>query len=90
MATVGSLDPSHNLQVNYVISFLFCLDLILHACKILIRCDSFGILNSASKQGVSRARLFRMVHNNSVGVSKKIHHLAWESAHSLTRIQPKA
>jgi len=50
MATVGSLDPSHNLQVNYVISFLFCLDLILHACKILIRCDSFEILNFTSKQ----------------------------------------
>ena len=33
--------------------FLFHLDLILHAYKILIRCDSFGILNFASKQGVN-------------------------------------
>ena len=48
---LGSLDSSHNLQVNYAISFLFRLNLILHACKILIRCDSFGILNFASKQG---------------------------------------
>ena len=32
--------------------FLSCLDLILHAYKILIRCDSFGILNFATKQGL--------------------------------------
>ena len=53
MTYLGSLDPSRNLQANYAISFfLFRLDLILHACKIPIRCDSFGIsLNFISKQG---------------------------------------
>ena len=50
MAYLGSLDPSRNLQANYAISFLFRLDLILHACKILIRGDSFGILNFTTKQ----------------------------------------
>ena len=44
---------SRNLQANYAISFLFCLDFVLHACKILIRCDSFEILNFACKQGVN-------------------------------------
>ena len=46
------MDSSRNLQGNYIISFLFRLYLILHACKILIRYDSFGILNFASKQDV--------------------------------------
>ena len=32
--------------------FLFYLDLILHACKILLSCDSFGILKFATKQGL--------------------------------------
>jgi hypothetical protein len=39
-------------QANYAIRFLFCLDLKLHACKIPFRCDSFGILNFATKHGV--------------------------------------
>ena len=52
MVYLGSLDPSRNLQVNYAISF-FYLDLILHAFKILIRCDIFGILNFTSKQSLS-------------------------------------
>ena len=39
-------------QENYAIRFLFCLDLKLHACKIPFRCDSFGILNFATKQGL--------------------------------------
>ena len=42
---------SRNLQVNYAISFLFCLDLILHAYKILIRCDRFGFFIFTTKQG---------------------------------------
>ena len=42
-----------NLQANCTIHFLFRLDLLLHTCKILIRCDSFGILNFASKQRVN-------------------------------------
>ena len=36
--------------------FLYRLDLILHAYKILFRCDSFGILNFATKQGVSKQK----------------------------------
>ena len=35
--------------------FLFRLDLILHACKIPLRCDSFRILNFATKQEDIRA-----------------------------------
>ena len=54
---LGSKDSSRNLQANYAIYFLFRLDLLLHAllhaCKILIRCDSIRILNFASKQSVS-------------------------------------
>ena len=50
MVELGSLDSSHNLQANYTINFLFCLDLILYECKILVWCDSFGILNFTSKQ----------------------------------------
>ena len=34
MVSLGSLDLSSNLQANYAISFLFRLDLILHAYKI--------------------------------------------------------
>ena len=59
MFTVANLVSNHglirlirfvsNLQANYAISFLFRLDLILHACAAYIRCDSFGILNFASK-----------------------------------------
>ena len=45
---------SRNLQANYAICFLFRLDLILHACKIPLRCDSFGILNFATKQGAGK------------------------------------
>ena len=44
---------SCNLQANYIISFLFYLDLTLHACKISLRCDSFGILNFTTKQGLN-------------------------------------
>ena len=51
MTKLGSLDSSRNLQANYAISFLFRLDLILHAYAAYIRCDSFGILNFASKTG---------------------------------------
>ena len=50
MVYLDSLDSSRNLQANYAINFLFYLDLILYACKILLRCDSFGILNFAIKQ----------------------------------------
>ena len=53
MILLGSLDSPRNLQVNYVINFLFRLDLILHAYKIYLRCDSFGILNFATKQWLS-------------------------------------
>ena len=52
MIKLGSLDSSCNLQANYANSFLFRLNLILHACKILIRCDNFGILNFTTKQGL--------------------------------------
>ena len=45
MIELGLLDLSCNLQTNYAISFLFCLDLILHAYKIFIRRDSFGTCN---------------------------------------------
>ena len=48
---MGSLDSSRNLQANYAISYLFRLDLILHACKIPVGCDRFGILNFVTKQG---------------------------------------
>ena len=41
---------SRTLQVNYAISYLFRLDLILYACKILVWCDKFRILNFATKQ----------------------------------------
>jgi len=51
MVVFDSLDSSRNLQAKYGINFLFRLDLILHACKILIRCDNFGILNFTTKQG---------------------------------------
>ena len=51
MTKLGSLDLSHNLQANYAIIFLFRLDLIFHAYVAHIRCDSFNILNFASKQG---------------------------------------
>jgi len=46
------LDSSRSLQANYVISFLFRLDLILHASVAHVRYDSFGILNFASKPGL--------------------------------------
>ena len=46
------MDSSRNLQANYVIRFLFRLDLLLHACKIFIRCDKFGILNFATKHNL--------------------------------------
>ena len=36
--------------------FLFHLNFILHACKILLRWNSFGILNFATKQRVSSCR----------------------------------
>ena len=49
MVYLGSLDSSRNLQENYVISFLFRLDLILHAYKISFLCDNFGILNFGTK-----------------------------------------
>jgi len=39
------------LQANYAISCLSRLDLIFHTCKIPVRCDRFGILNFAAKQG---------------------------------------
>ena len=55
---LGSLDSSRNLQANYTISFLFRLDLILHACKIPLRCDSFGILNFGTKQEVESQFIF--------------------------------
>ena len=38
--------------------FLFHLDLILHACKILFRYDRFGILNFATKQGLFQVASF--------------------------------
>ena len=38
---------------NYAIHFLFRLNLILYACKIPFRCDSFGILNFAIKQDLA-------------------------------------
>ena len=56
MTKLGSLDSSRNLQTNYAISFLFRLDLILHACAAYIRCDSFGILNFASKPSLYGVR----------------------------------
>ena len=40
------------LQANYAINCLFRLDLILHVCKIPVRCDRFGISNFATKQGL--------------------------------------
>ena len=52
MTELGSLDSSRNSQANYAISFLFRLDLIFHACASHIRCDSFEILNFASKLGL--------------------------------------
>ena len=33
--------------------FLFHLDLIVHACKILFQCNRFGVLNFATKQGLN-------------------------------------
>ena len=45
-----------NLQANYAISFLFRLDLILHACAAHIRCDSLEILNFASKLGLNSSK----------------------------------
>ena len=45
-----------NLQTNYAISFLFRLDLILHACAAHIRCDSLEILNFASKLGLNSSK----------------------------------
>ena len=50
MVYLDSLDSSRNLQATYTINFLFRLDLILHACKIFIGHDNFGILNFTSKQ----------------------------------------
>ena len=58
---LDSLDSSRNLQVNYVISFLFRLDLILHVCKIIFRCDSFEILNFTYKQKVY---VYITIHSN--------------------------
>ena len=46
---------SRNLQANYAIHFLFRLDLLLHTCKIIIRCDNFEILNFVSKQEATTA-----------------------------------
>jgi len=43
------IDSFCNLQANYTICFLFSLDLILYAFKILFRFDSFEILNFATK-----------------------------------------
>ena len=54
---MGSLDSSRNLQANYAIIFLFHLDLILHAYKILFRCDRFEILNFATKRCLARREL---------------------------------
>ena len=45
--------------------FLFCLDLIFYACKIFIRCDSFEILNFASKQEASLVCFFKKRKNKS-------------------------
>ena len=53
MVYLDSLDPPRNLQANYTIRFLFHLNLILHACKIIFRCDRFEILIFATKQGPS-------------------------------------
>ena len=67
------MDSSRNLQANYVIRFLFRLDLVLHACKILIRCDRFGILNFATKQGLGRKvymeQLYKKERSGSAGVA---------------------
>ena len=49
---------SHNLQANYAIRFFIRLDLILYACKIPFRCDSFEILNFATKQSHSWSCMF--------------------------------
>ena len=58
IAQLCSLDSSRNLQINYVIRFLFYLHLILHACKIFFRCDSFEILIFAIKQGPSKQKQY--------------------------------
>ena len=43
MVKLGSLDSSRDLQTNYTASFLFRLDLILHACKIPFDVMFFGV-----------------------------------------------
>ena len=37
------------ITVVITVAILFNLDLILHACKIFLRCDRFGILNFTTK-----------------------------------------
>ena len=51
MAKLGSLD-----QANYAFRFLFRLYSILHTCAAHIRCDSFGILNFASRPSLYGGR----------------------------------
>ena len=51
-----SLNSSRNLQANYIIYFLFSLNLILYTCKFLFWCDNFRISNFATKQDFSEAR----------------------------------
>ena len=66
---LDSLNSSSNLQANYAISFLFRLDLVLYACKILIRCDNFGILNFATKQGLYDSEHFIIFAHLFIGQS---------------------
>ena len=67
-----SLNSSRNLQANYIIYFLFRLDLILNACKILFRCDRFEILNFAIKQGLSQIYLLDLWACGSIWSSTKM------------------
>ena len=70
MTQLGSLDSSRNLQANYAISFLFHIDLILHACAAHIRRDSFGILYFTSKPGLDRNVETDRMHSRASNVLK--------------------
>ena len=51
---------------------MFRLDLMLHACKIPIRCDSFEILNFATKQGHSKQKLLSPIYTEDACYYMKI------------------
>ena len=70
------------ITVVITLSILFRLDLILHACKILLRCDSFGILNFATKQGLDVVQKRKCMHERIFHCVSGLICAAWKKGSS--------